>query len=180
MIFQKSLNEKYYGKWILTLILAEKLKSSSQTSSSILAKQDSSNINSKSKNSNNNNNNNDKNYIANNQKTIFVTNFHQSVTVDDLYELFGLRSTNYLRNNCHIEIDHFSNVDQPFASATVFAPAHVCEELLKLHGIGFHDNLLVIEMSKSPIEQSNQILCYLLIVYQKLWGVKLLKVERYT
>ena len=97
-----------------------------------------------------------------------MTNLHQSVTVDDLYELFGLRSTNYIRNKCHIEIDHFSNVDQPFASATVFAPAHVCEELLKLHGIGFHDNLLVIEMSKSPIEQSNQILCYLLIVYQKL------------
>ena len=34
-------------------------------------------------------------------KTIFVSNLHQSVTVDDLFELFGLRSTNYLRNNCH-------------------------------------------------------------------------------
>ena len=64
-------------------------------------------------------------------KTIFVTNLHQSVTVDDLSELFGLRSTNYLTNNCHIEVDHFSHVDQPFASATVIAPAHVCEELLK-------------------------------------------------
>ena len=52
-------------------------------------------------------------------------------------------------------MDHFSNVDQPFASATVTAPAHVCEELLKLHGIDFHDNPLVIEMSKSPLEQSN-------------------------
>ena len=84
-----------------------------------------------------------------------MTNLHQSVTVDDLYELFGLISTNYLRNNCHIEMDHFSNVDQPFASATVTAPSHVCEELLKLHGIDFHDNPLVIEMSKSPLEQSN-------------------------
>ena len=44
-------------------------------------------------------------------KTVFVTNLYQSVTVDDLYELFGLRSTSYLRNNCHIEMDHFSNVD---------------------------------------------------------------------
>ena len=84
-----------------------------------------------------------------------MTNLHQSVTVDDLYELFGLRSTNYLRNNCHIVMDHFSNVDQPFASATVTAPVHVCEELLKLHGIVFHGNPLVIEMSKSPLEQSN-------------------------
>ena len=88
-------------------------------------------------------------------KTIFVSNFHQSVTVDDRFELFGLRSTNYLRNNCHIEMDRFSKADQPFAATTVTPPAHVCEELLKLHGIDFHDNALVIEMSKSQLEQSN-------------------------
>ena len=52
-------------------------------------------------------------------------------------------------------MDHFSNVDQPFASATVIAPVHVCEELLKLHGIVFHGNPLVTEMSESPLEQSN-------------------------
>ena len=84
-------------------------------------------------------------------KTIFVINLHQSVTVDDLYELFGLKSANYLRNNCHTEMDHFSNVDQPFAPA----PVHLCEELLKLHGIDFHDDPLVIEMYKSPLEQLN-------------------------
>ena len=84
-----------------------------------------------------------------------MTNLHQSVTVDDLYELFSLRSTNYLRNNCHTVMDHFSNVDQLFASATITAPVHVCEELLKLHGIVFHGNPLVIEMSESPLEQSN-------------------------
>ena len=88
-------------------------------------------------------------------KTIFVRNLHQTVTVDNLYELFGLRSTSYLRSNCHIEMDHFSNVDQPFASATVTVWAHVCVELLKLHGIYFHNNSLVIEMSKSPLEQTN-------------------------
>ena len=58
-----------------------------------------------------------------------MTNLHQSVIADNFYELFGLRSTNDLRNNCHIEMDHFSNIDQPFASATVTAPAYVCEEL---------------------------------------------------
>ena len=35
------------------------------------------------------------------------------------------------------------------------APAHICEEFSKLHGIDFLDNPLVIEMSKSPSEQSN-------------------------
>ena len=49
-------------------------------------------------------------------------------------------------------MDHSSNVDQLFASATVTAPAHVFEKLLKLHGIDFHGNPLVIEMSKSPLE----------------------------
>ena len=48
-------------------------------------------------------------------------------------------------------MDHFSNIDQASASATVTAPAHVCEELLKLHGIDFHDNPLVTEMSKKMI-----------------------------
>ena len=52
-------------------------------------------------------------------------------------------------------MDHFSNADQPIASATVTAPAHVCEELLKLHGIDIHDNPLITEMSKSTFEQSN-------------------------
>ena len=52
-------------------------------------------------------------------------------------------------------MDHFITADQPFASATVTAPVHVCEELLKLHSIVFHGNPLVIEMSKSPLEPSN-------------------------
>ena len=52
-------------------------------------------------------------------------------------------------------MNHFSNADQPFASATMAAPAHVCQELLKLHDTDFHDNPLVIEMSKFPLEQSN-------------------------
>ena len=69
--------------------------------------------------------------------------------------MFGLRSTKYLRNNYHIEIDHFSNVDQPFPSATVTAPAQVSEELVKLLGLDFHVNPLVTEMSKSALEQSN-------------------------
>ena len=54
-----------------------------------------------------------------------------------------------------MEMDHFRNVDQPFASATVTALVHVCEKLLKLHGVDFHDNPPVTEMSKSQLEQSN-------------------------
>ena len=49
----------------------------------------------------------------------------------------------------------FGNVDQPFTSAFMTAPTHVYEKLLKLHGNDFHDNPLVIEMSKSLLEQLN-------------------------
>ena len=68
-----------------------------------------------------------------------MTNLHQSITVDYLYELFSLRSTNYLRNNCHIDMDHLRNIDQPFKSAKVTASAHGCEELLKLDSMDFHE-----------------------------------------
>ena len=52
-------------------------------------------------------------------------------------------------------MNHFRNADQPFASATVTAPFHVCEELLKLHGIDFHGTPLVTEISNFPLEKSN-------------------------
>ena len=113
------------------------------------------NINNKSKNNNNNSNNNKQKPLSQQSKTIFVPHFHQSVTVDDLNDMFDLKSTKYFRNNCQIEMHHFSNAGQPFASATVTVSAHVCEELLKLHSIDSHDNPLIVEMSKSPLEQSN-------------------------
>ena len=52
-------------------------------------------------------------------------------------------------------MDYFSNVNQLFASENVAAPAHVCEELLKLYGIDFHGSPSVTEMPKTSLEQSN-------------------------
>ena len=54
-------------------------------------------------------------------------------------------------------MDHLSNLDQQFASATVTAPAHVCEELLKLYGIDFHENPLVIEISNPHLNNQTTI-----------------------
>ena len=54
-------------------------------------------------------------------------------------------------------MNHFSNADQPFASATVTPPVHVCEELLTLHGIDFHDNPLVIKISKIHLNNQSTI-----------------------
>ena len=60
-------------------------------------------------------------------------------------------------------MDHFSNVDQPCASATVAAPAPA--QLLKLHGIDFHDNSLAIEMCPH-LNNQNTILNLHYIPYQ--------------
>ena len=71
-----------------------------------------------------------------------------------------LGPTNFLINNCHIQMSHFSNVDQPFAYATATTSGQVFMKLLKLYGINFYDNCLVIEMFKSQLEQSNYYLLF--------------------
>ena len=105
-------------------------------------------------NSNNNNNNNNKNYIVINQKQslwqIFIKASQLMTflnclvsdlrTISEAIVILKLTTSVMLINHLHLQLT---------------APTHICEELLKLHGIDFHDNPLVIEMSKSPFEQSN-------------------------
>ena len=52
-------------------------------------------------------------------------------------------------------MDNFSNVDQTLAFSTVSEPAHVCEELLKLHGIDFNDNPLHVFFTQPSCSGSN-------------------------
>ena len=37
-------------------------------------------------------------------KTLYVGNLSKNITDQDLIELFGLRTTNYLRNTCHAKL----------------------------------------------------------------------------
>ena len=42
-------------------------------------------------------------------QTLYIGNLSDCTTEDDLYELFGLRSTNYLKQNCSVNISTNSN-----------------------------------------------------------------------
>ena len=80
-------------------------------------------------------------------KTFYVDNLNKN----DLIELFGLGTTNYLRNTCHMKLILCSktNNSQGFASVTV--PEHVLNELVKLNGEEFHEkNLVTDEAKKKP------------------------------
>ena len=37
-------------------------------------------------------------------KTLYVRNLNKSISEEDLYKLFGLRNTTYLRGSCCVEI----------------------------------------------------------------------------
>ena len=63
-------------------------------------------------------------------------NFSTRVIVDDIHELFGLRSTKYLRDNCSVEMLMRSH-DQSKGFAFITAPQHVTKELLKMNGVQF-------------------------------------------
>ena len=61
---------------------------------------------------------------------ISVKNVHNCVIVDDFfYELFGLRFTAYLRDNCLIETDYCITSGEQFVSVNVTATGQVCEEI---------------------------------------------------
>lgn len=67
-----------------------------------------------------------------------VTNLNSSVTVDGLYENF-----------CVCQTFVFDNTGKPLGSAIVTALGYFGDEVLKLHGIEYYENPLVIKMSKS-------------------------------
>ena len=73
-------------------------------------------------------------------------NVSTCVTVDHIHELFGLRSTKYLSDNCSVEMPMRSH-DQSKGFAFITAPQHVTKELVKLNGIQFKG--LIVEESKS-------------------------------
>ena len=70
-------------------------------------------------------------------------------TVDDFYELFGPRSTQYCNENSDIQTPLLGNTGNRKGFAYITVPEHVVEKLLKLHGIEFNGRKLVIEKAKT-------------------------------
>ena len=76
---------------------------------------------------------------------------NKNVTEQDLIELFGLRTTNYLRNTCRVKLILCSKTNNSRGFAFVTGPEHVLNELVKLNGIEFQEkNLVIDEAKKKP------------------------------
>ena len=75
---------------------------------------------------------------------MYVGNLHENVTDIDLIKLFGLRTTNYLIDNCSIEMSNGSHNGHAFILAT----CHACDELVKLYGLEFHGRKILLKKLK--------------------------------
>ena len=63
---------------------------------------------------------------------MYVRNLHETVTESDLGKLFGLRTTNYLIDNCSIKMSKLQQNGRQNCYAFIFTPCHVCDELVNI------------------------------------------------
>ena len=59
--------------------------------------------------------------------------------------MFGLKSTEYLRKNCSVEMSIDRNIGKSKGFAFLKAPPHVSDELIKLNGFEFQKQSIRIE-----------------------------------
>ena len=67
-------------------------------------------------------------------------NLHGNVKEIDIYELFGLKTTTYLRFNCSVHILQLQSNGRRKRYAYIKSPVYVFSEVIKLNGVKFHDN----------------------------------------
>ena len=88
--------------------------------------------------------------------TLFIGNLNVNVRIDDIYELFGLKTTKYLRSNTYVEMPLNRN-GQARGFAFVNAPDNVRNELLKINYIQFREKNLVIEAARSKMKTAKTV-----------------------
>ena len=88
--------------------------------------------------------------------TLFIGNLNVNVRIDDIYELFGLKTTKYLRSNTYVEMPLNRN-GQTRGFAFVTAPDNVRNELLKINYIRFREKNLVIEAARSKMKTAKTV-----------------------
>jgi len=86
------------------------------------------------------------------KKRIYVGNLGSNVTQDDLVQLFGLGTTDFLQKNCAVNIATDAKTGKSKNFAIVTVPEHVHSELIKLNGIEFYGRQVVIEEAKTKAD----------------------------
>ena len=89
-------------------------------------------------------------------KKIYVGNLNKDVTINDLNELFGLKTTRYLQEYCSIELPVNEKTGKSRGFAFISCPDHVCNELIKLNGINFLESCIIVKEATSTRSRVNQ------------------------
>ena len=89
---------------------------------------------------------------------MYVGNLHENVTESDLVEASGLRTTNYLIDNCSIEMSKLQQNGRLNGNAFILAPCYVFNELVKLHSLEFNGRKIIIEEAKTPTKAFNTVI----------------------
>ena len=80
--------------------------------------------------------------------TIYVRNLDSNVSIEDIYELFGRKSTAYLRSNCPVHFPLNQQTQNTRSHVYITVPKHICDELVKLNCVEFKGKFLIIENAK--------------------------------
>ena len=87
--------------------------------------------------------------------TIYVGNLDSNVSIEDISDFFGLKSTAYLRTNCHVGFPLKQQTQKTKGHVYITTPKHVCDELVKLNGVEFKGKFLFIEIAKVKPKVTN-------------------------
>ena len=82
-------------------------------------------------------------------KNIYIGNLSLDTKINNLCELFGLRSTKYLRETCKINIPVNENTGKCKGFAFALVPEHMQKKILKLNEITLESRIIVIEDANS-------------------------------
>ena len=98
------------------------------------------------------NENSNKQITTNNAYTYLASN----VTIEDLVQLFGLGTTSFLQRTCSVKLTTQEKNDKSKNFAIVNVPEHVHSEILRLNGIEFYGQQVVIEEAKTKPDDENE------------------------
>ena len=81
--------------------------------------------------------------------SLYAGNLFEEINESGLFELFGLRTTNYLRDNSDVQMPLSENTGKRRGFAYEKVPRYLSDKLLKLHGVEFTGMMLSIEKAKA-------------------------------
>ena len=87
------------------------------------------------------------------KKQFFIGNLHSDTAEEDLYKLFGLRSAQYLIQNCSVNMPLINKMGKSKGFSFIVIPEKVHQELLKVNGTGFLGRKLLIKETISTRQQ---------------------------